>query len=75
MAVGFSKVQLFKQPNIDNLMIYIGRILKNLHFPGATTCLVFPERGSTALRHAVRPIASILAWIRQADRITFIAQT
>ena len=71
---GFSKVWIFQQRNVNNLMVHLGRFLEERHLPGANTCLEFPERGSTALRYAVRPVASMLAWLRQAGRISFLAR-
>lgn len=71
---GFSKVRIFQQRNVNNLMVHLGRYLEGRRLPGAKTCLEFPERGSTALRYAVRPVASMLAWLRQAGRISFLAR-
>ena len=71
---GFSKVRIFQQRNVNNLMVHLGRFLDGRRLPGAKTCLEFPERGSTVLRYAVRPAASLLAWLRQAGRISFLAR-
>jgi SAM-dependent methyltransferase len=71
---GFCNIRIFHQRNVNNLMVHLGRFLKGRRLPGGKTCLEFPERGSTALRYAVRPVASMLAWLRQAGRITFLAR-
>lgn len=71
---GFSKVRICQQRNVNNLMVHLGRFLEERRLPGAKTCLEFPERGSTVLRYAVRPAASLLAWLRQAGRISFTAK-
>lgn len=71
---GFTHVKIVHQRNVNNLMVHLGRFLKRHNFRWAQTCLTFPERGPTALRYAVRPVASILAWLRQAGRISFTAR-
>jgi 2-polyprenyl-3-methyl-5-hydroxy-6-metoxy-1,4-benzoquinol methylase len=71
---GFSKVQIFQQRNVNNLMVHLGRFLEGRRLPGAKTCLEYPERGSTALRYTVRPAASMLAWLHQAGRMSFLAR-
>ncbi len=71
---GFKNIRISHQRNVNNLMIHLGRSLDRHHIPGAQTCLAFPERGPTALRYAVRPIASMLAWLHQAGRISFTAE-
>jgi SAM-dependent methyltransferase len=71
---GFRGVRIHQQRNVNNLMVHAGRFLERHRLPFATTCLEFPERASRALRLAVRPPASILAWIGQAGRISFVAR-
>jgi len=73
-SAGFQSVKVFHQRNVNNLMVHLGWWLKRRHLPGARSFLEFPERGSIALRYAVRPVASILAWARQAGRISFLAR-
>jgi len=71
---GFSHVRIHHQRNVSNLMIHMGRFLERRGLPFSKTCLEYPERGSRALRLAVRPAASILAWVGQAGRISFVAE-
>ncbi len=71
---GFTRVKIVQQRNVNNLMVHLGRFLDRRQLPGASTCLRFPEQGSVALRSAVRPAASMLAWLGQAGRISFTAQ-
>jgi len=71
---GFSRIRIHHQRNVNNLMIHLGRFLEKRNLPFSKTCLEFPEKGSRTLRLAVRPLASILAWMRQAGRITFEAK-
>jgi SAM-dependent methyltransferase len=73
VGAGFSNVRIHHQRNISNLMIHLGRFLERSRMPFAKTCLEYPERGSRLLRLATRPAASVLAWTRQAGRITFEA--
>jgi len=71
---GFRRVQIHQQRNVNNLMMHLGRFLAQHRLPWATTCLDYPERGSRALRLIVRPVATALAWLKQAGRISFTAQ-
>ncbi len=71
---GFGNVKIFQQRNVSNLMVHLGRVLARHHLPFSSTLLDFPERGPRVLRYAVRPAASILAWLRQGGRISFLAQ-
>lgn len=72
---GFSGVTVFHQRNVSNLMIHLGRWLQRNGLPWSATCLEFPEQGPRTLRLAVRPVASLLAWVRQSGRISFVAET
>ena len=71
---GFSNVRIFQQRNVNNLMIHTGRFFARYRLPFASAFLAFPERGPRVLRYAVRPAASLLAWLRQAGRISFLAR-
>lgn len=71
---GFRHAAFHHQRNVSNLMIQFGRFLDRRGLPFSKTCLEYPERGSRALRLAVRPAASILAWFGQAGRISFVAE-
>ncbi len=71
---GFCDITIFHQRNVNNLMFHAGRFLARHSLPFAEALLAFPERGSGLLRYAVRPTASLLAWLRQAGRITFLAK-
>ncbi len=71
---GFSNVRIFQQRNVNNLMIHAGRFFARYRLPFASAFLAFPERGPRVLRYAVRPAASLLAWLRQAGRISFLAR-
>jgi SAM-dependent methyltransferase len=74
VASGFCNVEIYQQRNVNNLMVHLGWLLSRRQLPGAKTCLSYPERGSWLLRYSLRPAASVLAWMQQAGRITFIAQ-
>jgi len=70
---GLRRIRIYHQRNVSNLLIHLGRTLERNRLPFAQTCLEFPKSGSRSLRLAVRPVASLLAWLRQAGRISFLA--
>ncbi|MFV1978959.1 MAG: class I SAM-dependent methyltransferase [Myxococcota bacterium] len=71
---GFYRIAVYHQRNVNNLMVHLGRWLAQRKSRFARVCLEYPEKGSVGLRLALRPIASLLAWLRQAGRITFVAE-
>jgi predicted SAM-dependent methyltransferase len=73
-AAGFSDIHIYHQRNVNNLMVHAGQFLQRHRFPGAQRCLEFPEKGPRSLRLAVRPVATVLAWLGHAGRISFTAR-
>lgn len=73
-AAGFSDIRIYHQRNVNNLMVHAGYFLQRHRIPGAQTCLEFPVKGPRSLRLAVRPIATILAWLGHAGRFSFTAR-
>ncbi len=70
---GFRKTRIYHQRDVKNLMVHAGRFLASRQLPLAQTFLEFPERGHWALRYAVHPAATLLVWLGQSGRITFLA--
>jgi len=71
---GFTHIRIHHQRNVSNLMIHFGRFLEKHRLPSAKIFLDYPTIGPRALRLVVRPAASVLAWSRQAGRISFVAK-
>jgi SAM-dependent methyltransferase len=73
-TAGFEETRIFYQRNLNSPMVNLGWWLAKNRLPFANTFITFPESGPWYLRLAVRPIASMLAWMRQSGRITFTAR-
>ena len=74
IKAGFTDIRIYHQRNVNNLMVHVGRFLQRHRIPGSRTCLEDPIRGPAPLRYALRPVASVLAWLGQAGRISFTAR-
>ena len=71
---GFHRITIYHQRNVNNLMVHLGRWLARRGSRLARVCLEYPEKSSLPLRLALRPMATLFAWLRQAGRITFLAE-
>jgi SAM-dependent methyltransferase len=73
-AAGFRDVRVYHQRNVNNLSLQLGHWLQARAWPLADLCLRYPAEGPWYLRLALRPIGTLLAWVRQAGRISFVAR-
>ena len=71
---GFDSPQILGQRNVSNLMIHLGRALGRRGWPLARVFLDYPVRGPRTLRLAAWPMATLLATVGQAGRMTFLAR-
>ncbi len=74
IETGFEAPQILGQRNVSNLMVHLGRALERQGWPLARVFLDYPVHGPRTLRLAAWPLATLLAAIGQAGRMTFIAR-
>lgn len=73
-ASGFTKITIYQQRNMNNLMVHLGRWFAKHKIPGAKMFLNYPERAPWWLRCLCHLPAALLAWTSQSGRISFTAQ-
>jgi 2-polyprenyl-3-methyl-5-hydroxy-6-metoxy-1,4-benzoquinol methylase len=71
---GFESPQILGQRNVSNLMIHFGRALGQRGWPLARVFLDYPVSGPRTLRLAAWPMATLLAAVGHAGRMTFLAR-
>jgi SAM-dependent methyltransferase len=74
VEAGFEPPKIVHQRNVSNLAMQLGRALDRRGWPLSRLFLDFPTSGPPALRMAAWPFAAVLAAIRQAGRISFLAR-
>ena len=74
VEAGFDTPRIVGQRNVSNLMVHLGRALDRRGSGLAHVFLDYPVRGPRALRLATWPMATLLAVMGQAGRMSFLAR-